>query len=237
MASEYYGRILTRQGRFEEALDVLAPDRPGWSALHRAFCLDALGERDKALAIYKELSENMAGTTIGLWADRGLKEPTWLQDLDIPALPGEVRLSPTDAWHVTDWAPTQPSKPEFAIDGDRETPWTVGGKDHGQEPGMWFRLDFDTPVVVSRIVLDHHGEGTIFVSAWPRGVKASVTADGEAWREVAARQGGIMQPVEVRFDPPRAIRGIRFESTGTNDPEGWDIHEVFVFAPGGEGEH
>ncbi|MBE9566497.1 MAG: discoidin domain-containing protein, partial [Proteobacteria bacterium] len=128
-----------------------------------------------------------------------------------------------------EWA--KPSRPEFAIDGSRATSWTTGGQEYGQEPGEHFQLDFGRPQLVSRIVLDHHGETSIYPSGWPRGVNASATDDGTIWYPVDVAQGGLMTPVTVRFSPPREIRSIRFETTATHDPEWWAIFEVLVLAP------
>ena len=232
-AREYLGRIYARRGEFRKALDVLPTYRAGWSALHRAFCYDALGKRDKAVSLYQSIADTMPGSTPALWAERGLKEPTWMHDIDIPAEPGEVRIRSTEEWSVsaTLGERAKPSRPEFAIDGSRATAWTTGGQKHGQEPGEHFQLDFGRPQLVSRIVLDHHGEASIYPTGWPRGVKASATDDGTSWHPVEVAQGGIMTPVTVRFSPPRQIRGVRFETTATHDPEWWGVFEVFIFAP------
>ena len=234
MAKEYLGRIYARQGRFKEALSILPPYSGGWSALHRAFCYDALGQREKAVAIYKELVNQLGPTDhIGEWAARGLKEPTWMRDLEIPAQPGERRIMPDDGWNASasvswDYGNGERSSPAFAIDGDRTTCWFTGD---GESPGQWFKLEFDAPVLITRVVIDHHGEQSIYPTGWPRGVKATVTEDGLSWSDVYATPGGIMQPVTVAFDQPRRIKAIRFECTASHGPESWGIFEVFVFAP------
>ncbi len=234
MAKEYLGRIYARQGRFKEALSMLPPYSGGWSALHRAFCYDALGQREKAKAIYKQLVDQFGATDhIGEWAARGLKEPTWMHDLEIPAQPGERRIMPDNGWHASasvswDYGNGEQSSSAFAIDGDRTTNWFTGD---GEYPGQWFKLEFDTPRMITRVVLDHHGEQTIYPTGWPRGVKATVTEDGLSWSDVRATPGGIMQLVTVAFDQPRRIKAIRFECTASHQPESWGIFEVFVFTP------
>jgi hypothetical protein len=120
------------------------------------------------------------------------------------------------------------SSPALTIDGDRVTCWFTGD---GQSPGQWFELRFDTPQVVKRVVLDHHGEQTIFTSDWPRGLTARVTEDGTNWREATVTQAGIMQPALAAFDGGAMILAIRFEATASHQPESWGIHEIFVFGP------
>ncbi len=234
MAKEYLGRIYARQGRFEEALAVLPPYRGGWSALHRAFCYDALGQREKAVVIYKALVDQSGPADhIGEWAARGIQQPTWMHDIEITAEPGEVRLKPYRAWNASasiswEYSDSERSSPALAIDGNRVTCWFTGD---GQKPGQWFKLEFGRPVAATRIVLDHHGKDTIYPTGWPRGVKAEVTHDGVAWREVSASPGGIMKLVTLRLDPDRPIKAIRFENTASHQPESWGIFEVFVFGP------
>jgi len=234
MAKEYLGRIYARQGRFEEALAVLPPYRGGWSALHRAFCYDALGQRERAVAIYQALLDRFGPADhIGEWAARGIQEPTWMHDIEIAAEPGEARLKPDRSWHASasvswEYSDSERSSPALAIDGNRVTYWFTG---NGQEPGQWFKLEFDAPMLVTRFVLDHHGEQSIYPTDWPRGVKAFITEDGKIWTEVAATRAGIMKPVSVDFGSPRRIKGVRFECTASHQPESWGIFEVFVFAP------
>jgi Tol biopolymer transport system component len=234
MAKEYLGRIYARRGHFKEALEMLPAYRGGWSALHRAFCYDALGQREKAVAIYQELVNQLGPTDhIGEWAARGLKQPTWMRDLNIPAKPRETRLMPDDHWHASasiSWerSSSERASPDRAIDGSRVTNWFTGD---GERPGQWFKLEFDEAIPVTRVVLDHHGEQSIYPTGWPRGVTASVTVDGRSWSDVGATRGGIMQPVTVAFEQPRSIKGIRFECTASHQPESWGIFEVFVFAP------
>jgi peroxiredoxin/outer membrane lipoprotein-sorting protein len=230
-AREYLGRIYARQGKFKEALEVLDPEAWGWSALNRAFCFDALGEREKALPIYSQLSETWRGSTVRLWAERGLKEPTWMHDVDIPAQPGEVRVLPDAHWHASASGSTPPAEPGCAIDGRRDTLWTQGGKEHGQEPGIWFQLDFDAPLRLTRIVLDYYGEGSIYASAWPRGLAAEVSFDGKTWTKADVTPAGIFQFNTLKFDPARPIKRIRFTTTESHDPEYWSLREVFAFAP------
>lgn len=223
-AREYLGRFYTRWGKHEEALAVLPEVERGWSALNRAFCYDALGQRDKALQLYGKLKD-VPHDSIAQWARLGLKQPTWPSDLPIAPEPGEFRLSPRASWSVTASHSAFHGEPNYALDGDRATRWAGPG----QQPDEWFLLDFGPPLSLSRVVLDHHGIYTIYTNDWPRGLRAFATADGEAWSPVAVSPAGPNQPATVRFDPPQLVKALRFELTRYHSPEWWSVHEIFVF--------
>jgi tetratricopeptide (TPR) repeat protein len=227
-ARQNLGRMYTRWGRYEEALKYLTPEGEWWSALNYAFCMDALGRRQEALTVYRRLAEGDSDSPVTEWARLGLKEPTWPRDLDIPAEPGEVRIMPDARWQVTASRTVGLSRPELAIDNNRQTDWYTG---NGQEPGQWFQLSFSCPAKLTRIVLDHHGERSIYTNNWPRGVEAIVTADGEAWSPVEVSAAGIMRPATVRFRPAQLVAAIKFTQTASHYPESWGIFEVFVFGP------
>jgi hypothetical protein len=120
------------------------------------------------------------------------------------------------------------------MDGDLRTAWTTGPIEDGrwgQHPGQWFVLDFGTPQFVSRIVLEHQGTETFYISSWPREVRASVSADGAEWEEVEATPAGPLQPLLLEFEPARRVQALRLELLAEHQPECWDLHEVHVFAP------
>jgi Tol biopolymer transport system component/tetratricopeptide (TPR) repeat protein len=230
----YLGRMYTRWGRYREALETLPSDLGalgGWAGLNRAFCLDALGERNQAVAIYQQLLQAGGSDTITTWAKLGLQQPTWPQDLDVSALPGEVRLIPSSGWHASASGSRSPGNPEFAIDDNRYTRWATSGSGHGQSPGTWFQLDFAAPQVVSRVVVDHLGFGDYVIGSWARGLEASVTSDGKTWEKVPCDRAGPIQPAIVHVDPARAITAIRLNVTAVSDPEWWSIYELYVFGP------
>jgi tetratricopeptide (TPR) repeat protein len=235
-AREYLGRIYTRWGRYEEALSTLPEVKCSvWSPLNRAFCLDALGKREEALAIYDRL-KHVPHDSVAAWAQLGLQQPTWPTDLPIEPEPGENRLKPTRAWHASALHSAFHGEPHFALDGDRATRWASGGDPaphtpYGQIPGQWFLLDFGAPTRVSRVVLDHHGLYTFYTNDWPRSLQASATADGQTWRPVEVSPGGPNQPATVHFDPPQTVQAVKFQLTKTHAPEWWSVYEVFVFGP------
>jgi len=246
---EELGRMYCRRSAYEEALRVLPPASSGlwpWTPLTRAFCLDALGRRAEALALYQRLqrsiypllSEYGCGptTSAGAWARLGLKQPTWPMDLDTAPLAGEVRLMPTTGWHVSSSPAPTPPQPELAIDGNPATPWLgrpSDGRD-GQATGTWFQLDLGAPQAVSRILLDHQAGG-LFDNDWPRALEAWGTADGATWAKVPVTQAGPLQGAEIRFHSPALVRAVRFVLTadheGARDPEYWRISEVHAFGP------
>lgn len=234
-ASELLGRMYVRQGRYQDALDILsAPDAlRGWQGLVRAWCLDALGNREEAVRIYRKLERGRG--SLAQWGALGLKQPTWPGELEIQPEAGEVLLSPGPSWRALAHRSPSPFRPEAAIDGDGAVRWTANaGEDGpGQEAGDWFELDFGEPTEVTRVVLDHQGSRGPYISDWPRGIKARFTSNRQTWRSAHVAPAGPMQPAAVTFDRPQAVRAIRFELTETHSPESWSIYEVFVFGPAG----
>jgi len=228
----HLGRMYTRWGLFDEALEVLPPGDSYWSDLNRAFCLDALGRRQDAVAIYERL-KGVGHDSVAEWAKLGLERPTWPHDLDIKPVSGEFLLKPRPEWRAWASGSSAETTPQAAIDGDRMVRWSNGGApdDSGQAPGQWFQLDFGSPVSVSRVVLDHYGVKSFYTNDWPRGVKASYTSDGANWLSADVSQAGPMQPATVCLNPPAMVRSIRFELTQSHSPEWWSMHEIYVFAP------
>ncbi len=248
---EELGRMYTRRGAYEEALQVLPPASSGpwpWTPLTRAFCLDALGKRAEALAIYQRLQRSLypllpryrcgPTTSVGAWARLGLKQPTWPRDLDSSPRPGEVRVAPTPEWYASSSPAKTPPRPELAIDGNPAAPWfgyTSDGR-KGQLAGTWFQLDFGAPQPISRILFDHQGTGTFHVSDWPRSLEAWGTSEGTTWHKVPITQAGPLQGAEIRFDSPQLVRAVRLVLTADHEPGGdwseyWRICEVYVFGP------
>jgi len=228
-AGLHLGRMWTRWGLFQDALDVLPPGDGYWSDLNRAFCLDALGRRQDAVALYEKLKE--AGhDSVAAWARLGLERPTWPHDLDVKPGPGEFNLKPRPEWRASASSSSAETTPQAALDGDRSVQWANGTE---QAPGQWFQLDFGTRVEVSRIVLDHYGVKSFYTNNWPRGMKAVYTTDGTDWLPVDISQVGPMELATARFSPPMMVRTIRFELTQSHSPEWWSICELYVFSPTG----
>ncbi len=233
-ARVYLGRMYTRWGRYQEALDILPTSLQspgGWAALSRAFCFDALGQRSKAIALYQQVLKASDTDTITRWAKLGLERPTWPKDLDVPPEPGERRLMPGPAWRTSASGSRPHRLPEFAVDNNLYTRWATPGYQHAQERGIWFELDLGTPQLVSRIVIDHLGVGNYDIGSWARGLEATVTSDGKTWEKVECTPGGPIQPAAMRLEPARPVKAIRLILTATHDPEWWSIYELYLFGP------
>jgi hypothetical protein len=232
-ASEILGRMYVRQGRYQDALDILsAPDAVrGWQGLVRALCCDALGNRQEAVRIYRKVERGQG--SLAQWGALGLEQPASPGKLEIQPEAGEVLLAPAPAWRASAHRSPSPFRPEAAIDGNRAVRWAADASENGpaQEPGDWFELDFGEPTEVTRVVLDHQGSTGPYISDWPRGIKARFTTNGRTWRSVRVAPAGPMKPAVVTFDWPQKVRAIRFELTETHSPEWWSIYEALVFAP------
>jgi hypothetical protein len=232
-ASELLGLMYARQGRFEDALAILpAPAATyGQQGLVRAWCSDALGNRDEAVRIYRKLARTYG--SFRDWGRLGLEQPTSPGPLKIRAGRGEVLLSPTSGWRVSAHRSLASFCPGAVIDGDFAVRWAAGGGEDGsgQESGNWLELDFGEPIAVRRVVLDHQGSTVPCVDDWPRGIEARFTSDGQTWRNAHVDPAGPMTPASVTFNGAEKVEAIRFELTEAHSPERWSIYEVLVFAP------
>jgi len=144
------------------------------------------------------------------------------------SFPGPWELTPTDAWHASASTSASPTKPESAIDRNPETRWTARGRHHLQEPGMWFQLDFDTPVRVSKLIVQHapfdsSGQG------WPRGIQISATSDGVTWEDVYTGPASADAPAYGHLGASPQILGLRFELTEYSDEEPWTISDIELY--------
>jgi len=231
----YLGRMYTRWGRYQEALDILPTSgQPpgGWAALSRAFCFDALGNRSQAIALYRQVLKAPETDTITRWAELGLQTPTWPKDSVVLAEPGERPLAPEATWRTSAAADGPHRTTGMAIDNNPYTRWAISGGLHAQTPGIWFELDLGAPRLVSRIVSDHLGVGNYDIGGWARGLEAQVTSDGRTWQNVKCSPGGRAEPATVRLKPARRVRAIRLVLTAEHDPEPWSIYELHLFGPG-----
>lgn len=222
----HLGRMWTRWGFFDKALDMLPPGDNYWSDLNRAFCLDALGHRQEAVAFYEKL-KGVRHDSVAEWARLGLKRPTWPLDLDIKPKPGEFLLKPKPEWRVSASSSSAETTPQAAINGDPGVRWAAGTE---QAPGQWFQLDFGSRVRVSRIAFDHWGV-KCYDNGWARGARALVTEDGVSWEEVPISQGGPQEAATITISPPQFVRSVRIELTKEHSPEWWVICELYVFSP------
>jgi hypothetical protein len=143
------------------------------------------------------------------------------------------KLTPTDSWHVSASGNTWPTKPQFAVDGDPQTRWTARGRYRLQEPGMWFQLDFDTPVGVAKLLVNHGPWGFFGpdepAEGWPRGLKISATYDGVTWEDVYTGAASPDMSAYGHLGASPEILGLRFELTEYSDEEPWTISEIELY--------
>jgi hypothetical protein len=143
---------------------------------------------------------------------------------------GPDRKTRTDAWHVSTSAATVAGDAGLAIDGDTKTAWTGRGRQHLQQPGMWFQLDFDTPVMVSKMMLQPAASPGKSASGWPRGAQITATSDGANWEDVYTGQAGADLPLLYgHLGRSRPIRAIRITLTAVSDEDPWSIGEIEVY--------
>ena len=168
-------------------------------------------------------------------------------------------IDPTDTWIASAFASSDSAEPRLAIDGDKTTRWTGRGKYHLQEPGMWFQLNFQTPVSASRMTV-HHSEdralgpfappsepadgaprttgagmssGPQYTagSNWPRGLQISISTDGRIWEEVPTGPAAADRAACALFGSPRRIVAVRLTLTEPSDEAPWSINEIRLYGP------
>jgi hypothetical protein len=142
---------------------------------------------------------------------------------------GPDHKTPTDAWHASTSCVAESGDASLAIDGDANTAWTGRGRQHRQQPGMWFQLDFGTPVVVSKMMVQTASLGKS-ASGWPRGAQITATNDGVNWEDVYTGQAGPGLPVLYgHLGRSRPVRAIRITLTAVSDEEPWSISEIELY--------
>jgi hypothetical protein len=147
---------------------------------------------------------------------------------------GPDELAPTAAWHASGSHTVRPTDPAFAIDGDSGTGWTAQGSAHLQQPGMWFQLDFEAPVRVSRMMIQHTPFGSGPAPGWPRGVQVSASTEGITWEDVCTGPADADSPAFAYFGSARTapqVVAIRLTLTEVCDEESWTIREIRLDGP------
>jgi tetratricopeptide (TPR) repeat protein len=195
--------------------------------IYVAWAYDALGQREKALEIYREIEAH----TVAGWetpeVDQGLKRP-WV--------PIAKRLQPKDDEQLLEPGPdwraesnTEGEHPEAAIDGDRRSCWVSADRQTGD---MWFQVDLGKPTALTRVAYDFVGDLTLYDDRYPNEYRIEVSADGEQWKAVADGRGLRDNLVETAI-PPQPVRYVRMTITRGDQAPVWSIHEIFFFAPRG----
>lgn len=110
---------------------------------------------------------------------------------------------------------------ERAIDGDPATRYSTATP---MKPGMWFQIDFGSPWMLDRLVLDTRGSA----GDYPRGFELRLSDDGTNWSEPLVRGAGENAVLELAIEAPRAARFARIVQTGAHDGLYWSIHELEV---------
>jgi hypothetical protein len=65
-------------------------------------------------------------------------------------------IAPSAGWRADASSSAYSSGPAMAIDGDYGTRWTVRGRRHAQEAGMWFDVMFDAPVRANKLLVHNY---------------------------------------------------------------------------------
>ena len=208
-------------GDYQKAIDVR---EPGGGNIYQAWAYDAIGEREKAVEIYRRIA-NARGGRASREAEQGLKRP-WL--------PLGKRLEPARNERLLEPAPTWQAKanvagltPEAAIDANRRTRWVSVQPQH---PDMWFQVDLGAPTDLRRIAFDFVGDLTVYYNDYPREYRVEVSVDGQHWERLAEGPGLLDNLLNLPFEP-RKVRHVRIHQTSAARQNCWSIHEIFFYAP------
>ena len=150
----------------------------------------------------------------------------------LAAVPQELR--PTPAWklsasHSGPVVIGGTANPRSAFNHEG---WTTGA---GQQPGMWYQIDFPGSVQLTEIAFNAPNNGTVWdaakkPAAYPRGLSLQASEDGSSWHEIArARPDSIR--VELAF-PPTRLKALRM--VVTDSPQGeedipWSMRQLQLF--------
>ena len=197
--------------------------------IYVAWAYDALGEREKALAVYRDIKAHTSRGWETPEADQGLKQPWVPIAKRLQPKDGERLLEPAGDWRAE--SNDKGERPEAAIDGERRSSWVSW---YEQVRGTWFQVDLGKPTVLTRVAFDFVGD-----LAWsfddyheyPRAYALSISSDGERWQTVAQEPGLRDNLVSSAF-APREVRYVRMRlTTSVEFNSRWAIHEIFFYAP------
>ena len=144
--------------------------------------------------------------------------PPWaISEIAVQAEPIVVITSKATASH-------NPADAGKALDGDPATAWSTVA---GQTPGLWFQVDLGGAQRLTRIALTSPKK-----EQTPRGYRISISTDGQAWNELAAKSLNYSNPVEVTLGADRPLpsaRHVRIDLTREDQFKNpWSISELAI---------
>jgi len=108
-----------------------------------------------------------------------------------------------------------------ALDGKSSTRWDSS---HPMRSGDWFAMDFQMPVTVKSIFLDHRPSG----NDWPRSYEVYVSDDGKNWGRPVVTGKGDTKGTTIRFPKTVKTQHVKIVQTGKTDKWYWSIHQMKV---------
>ena len=133
-----------------------------------------------------------------------------------------AQAEPIVAWKAT--ASHSTADAGRAFDGDSATFWSTTT---GQTSGMWFQMDLGVAQRITRIALTSPKK-----EQTPRGYKVSVSTDGLAWSDLAAKPLNYSNPVELTLGTDRPLpsaRHVRIELTCEDQyKHPWSIGDLAI---------
>jgi len=134
-------------------------------------------------------------------------------------VPISVTATPRD---TTGWraeSNVNPAQVARTLDGDSQTCWDSGAP---QAPGQWFRLNLSAPRMLDGIQILSPGKG------FPAGYALRVSADGNAWVEIARVGADHAHDVFAVF-APQLVQYIQLDLLSAS-PRAWMISALLVHA-------
>ncbi len=110
-----------------------------------------------------------------------------------------------------------------ALDGDPLTIWSTTVP---QIPGMWVQVDLGKALTISKVTLEGPAK------EFPRGLKITVSADGNTWEAAASKARFYSAPVSLQFGA-KSARYVRLEQTSSYIADQgykipWSISEIAI---------
>jgi 4-amino-4-deoxy-L-arabinose transferase-like glycosyltransferase len=216
-----------RLGIDPRRFEILVPAGPLTRDLARALAAHA------DFVITGQAASRHWGSLKAVYVARWRHGRTQLQ-IKIPARGAERTTEPVPLVHAHISASENSDQLPLVTDGDRATAWGTTGCRPG---GAWIRVEFATPVTVTRISLvvlrpDDAAER----------LQVQATLDGTTWQDVAwvdgrppvDRQAAALRPLSQEVIlVPTAVRGITLSET-ESDPRPWRVAELRIYGPAAE---
>jgi hypothetical protein len=156
-----------------------------------------------------------------------------------------LSTTPMPLTNQAEWKASASHSNETAGDGINGSGTTRWATTVGQEPGMWYQIEFPQPVMLAEMIVEANaggrganpfgagpGRGTAFPAIGAIAYRVQVSMDGTTWSDpVAEGSGGGFNPTATISITPVKAKFVRMTLAGKPIPQvGWAIQRIRVQA-------